>query len=353
MTFSDASDEIFADGAEAGAGAIPHGGGRRFTMDDLFVPEITAMHGVAVDAQSRGLNGHLWEIDPAYGQGTYWFYPVDGEMAIAVFNLEFSQEVSFGCDTPDLFCLGSYGRNMVPYFGITDEPGDRTILGYVWKGKPYLQRVRPHERLDVVSISMFLPAFQKLCMTCHCDPVELSRALASLDGTRDVAGLGILLDEIRRARPSARCASAYYRSKVVEAACLLLDWASANPHPEHAIRLADHAALNVARAYLNEHLDATVSTETLCQLTCMSASKLTRLFKRAEGVTPQEYARMLRMGRACELLENPELSLASIAEALGFARQGSFSEAFKERFDVTPSAYRKARCSGQPKGINA
>ena len=74
----------------------------------------------------------------------------------------------------------------------------------------------------------------------------------------------------------------------------------------------------------------------LCRIACMSASKLTRLFKQAEGMTPQEYARTLRMERACELLGDTDLSMAEIAARLGFARQGSFSEAFKERFGATP-----------------
>ncbi|MEI3309628.1 MAG: helix-turn-helix transcriptional regulator [Eggerthella lenta] len=83
----------------------------------------------------------------------------------------------------------------------------------------------------------------------------------------------------------------------------------------------------------------------LCRIACMSASKLTRLFKQAEGMTPQEYARTLRMERACELLGDTDLSMAEIAARLGFARQGSFSEAFKERFGATPQEFRALRAA--------
>ena len=36
--------------------------------------------------------------------------------AIAVFDLLFSEAVSFGAVVPNFFCFGSYGRSMIPYF---------------------------------------------------------------------------------------------------------------------------------------------------------------------------------------------------------------------------------------------
>ena len=249
-------------------------------------------------------------------------------------------------ETPDLFCFGSYGRNMVPYFGITDDPADRTLLGYAWKSQPYGQVTKADERLDVTSICMLPKGLQRLSLACHCDPLVLSRAIASLDGMQDVPGLNMVFDEMKRARPSSITAPAYYEAKVTEAAAMLLDWSLANARgAASAIRAADRSALNLTRAHIREHLDRAVPSSELCRIACMSASKLTRLFKQAEGMTPQEYARTLRMERACELLGDTDLSMAEIAARLGFARQGSFSEAFKERFGATPQEFRALRAA--------
>ena len=123
-----------------------------FTVHDIYETQIASMHGVRVEAAERGRVGMLWEIDERYGQGTYWYYPLGDDLSVAIFDLQFNREVGFTCQTPDLFCFGSYGRNMVPYFGITDDPADRTLLGYAWKSQPYGQVTKADERLDVTSI---------------------------------------------------------------------------------------------------------------------------------------------------------------------------------------------------------
>ena len=57
-------------------------------------------------------------------------------------------------------------------------------------------------------------------------------------------------------------------------------------------------------------------------------------------MTPQEYARDVRMHHACELLETTDLSLAEIAARVGYSRQGSFSEAFRARCGLPPREWR-------------
>mgnify|MGYP002774318532 CR=1 FL=1 len=102
----------------------------------------------------------------------------------------------------------------------------------------------------------------------------------------------------------------------------------------------DLMALERVRAHIDENLGRTVTTDELCRVALMSTSKLTRLFKRTWGATPQEYARTLRMEQACRMLAGSDLSLTEISQRLGFVRLGSFSEAFHGRIGCTPSEYR-------------
>lgn len=99
-------------------------------------------------------------------------------------------------------------------------------------------------------------------------------------------------------------------------------------------RVCEHVAANLGRP---------IGTDELCRIALMSTSKLARLFKRSWGVTPQEYVRRLRMARACELLTETDAPLTEISQGLGYARQGSFSEAFHERFGITPTEYRRQK----------
>ena len=168
----------------------------------------------------------------------------------------------------------------------------------------------------------------------------LSSAIAALDGTSCPAGLPSLLDDMRRARPSAVVAEAFYESKVVEACALIVDWRLACSRAAGALSADDAAAVAVAQRLIQEDPARFVTTEELCRAACVGTSKLIELFKAACGMTPQEYARDVRMQRACELLESTELPVADVAARVGYTRQGSFSEAFRARCGLSPRQWR-------------
>ena len=68
---------------------------------------------------------------------------------------------------------------------------------------------------------------------------------------------------------------------------------------------------------------------------------LARAFRRAFGCTVGEYLRRLRIERAAEQLATGSQPLAEIALAAGFADQSHFSNVFRRRVGMSPSAYRR------------
>ena len=331
-------------------GANEHGGaGKRpveSRIDRIFLPQITDMHGIEFEDDSERACGKGWTIDPSYGQGTYWYLALDDSVAIAVFDLSFFETVSFGSVVPNFFCFGSYCRNMIPYFAplINIESGweTGTLLGYAWKKGFCREVVSPDERLIVTSISLLPDGATQIARDISTDPITLTTAIASLDGTHRIPALLRLFDELKTARLSRAIAEAYYRCKVTEACALVVDWHEKNSHDAlPRLRAADRTSLNLACAFAREHLSSPIELDDLCRAACASPSKLASLFRNAEGTTPMGWIRERRMERACELLTSTEESIASVAASVGFARQGSFSEAFKERFGVTPHRYRK------------
>lgn len=67
-----------------------------------------------------------------------------------------------------------------------------------------------------------------------------------------------------------------------------------------------------------------------------------RLFKAAIGVTPYQYVTGRRLKQAIRLLEG-DLPVSRIAEAAGYRDLKTFCRAFKNKYGVTPSHYRKIR----------
>lgn len=316
-------------------------------VEHIFDAQARALHCRRVtDGGDRSV-GTTWKLDPAFGSGTYWYYAIDSTAALCSFSMQFSVEETVSCSTPPFFCMGAYTRSMTPYFGLEDGPARRTVLGYAWTAPRYTQLLSPGGALGATSILVLPEGIKRLAVSLGSAPEELERAICALDSTTPAPELATVLTEADAARPSARTAHAYYTAKIVEALALALDRAQAaddaKPAAGRALSTADRAAFARARQAIEDHLGESLANKTLCELAYMSESKLTRLFKQVEGTTPQGYARRLRMERARTLLETTDLPLAEVSRACGFARQGSFSEAFRERFGCTPRAYRTAR----------
>ena len=182
---------------------------------------------------------------------------------------------------------------------------------------------------------------QRAAIRLQLDPTALERALRDLGrGPADAALEHTLLD-ISRTRPGRDVARAFYRARTLEMLALAAD-ADARRRQRCLEELGedDRTALARARACIGENLDRSVAADELCDVARLSAGRLTRLFRHVEGETPQEYARRVRMTRARELLETSTMPMADVSRRLGFSRQGSFSEAFKARYGMTPHEYR-------------
>lgn len=67
---------------------------------------------------------------------------------------------------------------------------------------------------------------------------------------------------------------------------------------------------------------------------------LSREFRRHYHSSVGEYIRKLRIEYACKEMSNPDISLAEIASAAGFADQSHFARTFKRLVGVTPAVFR-------------
>ena len=103
----------------------------------------------------------------------------------------------------------------------------------------------------------------------------------------------------------------------------------------------DRAAVERAKQLLDaEHCD---SVEEIARACGISASGLRQKFKASEGVSPIEYRMKQRISHAAYLLETTELSVAEIAERLGFYDAPYFCRCFKGMLGVTPKEYLRSR----------
>jgi AraC family transcriptional regulator len=67
---------------------------------------------------------------------------------------------------------------------------------------------------------------------------------------------------------------------------------------------------------------------------------LSRVFRKCVGEGIGEYVHRLRVRAACEQILEPEISIAEVSLALGFADQSHFTRAFRRVTGMTPAAFR-------------
>jgi len=98
--------------------------------------------------------------------------------------------------------------------------------------------------------------------------------------------------------------------------------------------------VRAAIQHLSQRLNDPPTVEHLARLLGTNEKRLSRAFRENLGQTVFEYLREERLRVAQTLLSTTPLSIASIAEEIGFSSAANFATAFRERFEVTPSAYR-------------
>lgn len=104
---------------------------------------------------------------------------------------------------------------------------------------------------------------------------------------------------------------------------------SANPHVQHAID------------YIKSNYAADITVQSLAHALSLNRSYLSAIFRKEMNLTLQQYLTEYRLTRAAELLSISNFSIEIVAEYSGYHDPLVFSKAFKRKYALTPSQYRK------------
>nr|WP_198982616.1 DNA-binding response regulator [Herbaspirillum sp. ASV7] len=103
----------------------------------------------------------------------------------------------------------------------------------------------------------------------------------------------------------------------------------------------DVVLFQAARRLMLEKLDQTLSLTALASAVGTNARRLSTAFKNCVGVTVFDFLREERMKEARRLLSDTTLDIGAIALALGYSNTANFSTAFRDRFGMPPSQFRR------------
>lgn len=102
-----------------------------------------------------------------------------------------------------------------------------------------------------------------------------------------------------------------------------------------------HPRLNDALLLMEANVEDPLTTDEIANLVGVSRRQLERLFRQYLGAMPSKYYLSLRLTKARMQLQRTSKSIVQVSLACGFSSAAHFSNAYRERFGVTPREERR------------
>ena len=98
---------------------------------------------------------------------------------------------------------------------------------------------------------------------------------------------------------------------------------------------------NITR-YMKDHYAESISLESMAEQFNYSPSYLSRMFQKHAGINFKDYLLGIRLEHAVRELEETNGQIVDIALGNGFPNSKAFSNAFRDKYGVLPSEYRRS-----------
>ncbi len=120
--------------------------------------------------------------------------------------------------------------------------------------------------------------------------------------------------------------------------------AEEKPHDAPSAHSAEQVAIiREIHEDLTHHIKTRVTIEELSRRYLMNPTTLKAVFKSVYGTSLAAHMKEHRMGLAAQLLRETDLSIAEIAQRVGYESQSKLTAAFKEYFGMPPKEYRQRK----------
>lgn len=94
------------------------------------------------------------------------------------------------------------------------------------------------------------------------------------------------------------------------------------------------------KEYIHQNYQNIIDLSIIADNFGFSASYLTKIFLKCEGITPSKYIKQYRISIAKQLLRNEDIPISTISSQTGFSDQFHFSKTFKSVMGISPTQYR-------------
>ena len=286
---------------------------------------------------------YCYTLAPEKGEGYFWNYFYKDMFVITKQNFRLTDNFFLESQEPDFIAVQYYfsvsGEELNPYRQLSPN----SLRCYVGGNGKTFQAVY-HKNIPICSIGIsIMPDFYNKYLKEklggeYIDPRSVfKRIMLGADFPR----LAALLKQIHNYTGEGISAKLFYEGKVLETLALILDEASNNQSKNIVISKEDEENLKAAADYIDHHFSFSISTEQLGKIAYMGNTKLRTKFREYFGRNITDYIIQKRIEQSQHLLIGTELSIAEIAQAVGYYRPESFAKQFQRITGLLPREYRK------------
>lgn len=161
------------------------------------------------------------------------------------------------------------------------------------------------------------------------------------------AEINTVLQRLSQTTNSTFCDQLILESKAIELLALQLLQVEQlqNVSPILRLKKEDMDKMLAVRAILINHVGKPLSLRSLAHLVGTNEFNLKRNFKRAFGNTVYNYLNQHKMTQARKMLQQENITIAEVAERMGYTYATHFSSAFKRFFGYLPNAVKSGKIS--------
>ena len=120
----------------------------------------------------------------------------------------------------------------------------------------------------------------------------------------------------------------------------LLRQVAGKPQPDNRMK-GEYRIIHQTQVYVSTHVWEDLSVPFVASHVDMSPSYLTALFNKHLDISPAEYIRRVKLQESKHMIRENKLNFTEIAAELQYSTVHHFSRQFKEKFGMTPSEYAK------------
>lgn len=99
--------------------------------------------------------------------------------------------------------------------------------------------------------------------------------------------------------------------------------------------------VTLVKEYVQKNYSKDIDLNSISENLGFSSSYLTKVFNKVENTSPLKYIRNYRMSIAKQLLMDKNLTIAQVAENVGYNDPFHFSKSFKQTFGISPSELKR------------